>query len=132
MPDLRTYNLFISHAWDYNDEYYRLRDMLNNAPRFDWKDYSVPVHDPEDGSLRQAFIDQIRPVHCFVVTSGMYVPYSKWMLSEIRIAKGMKKPILAVVPQGNERIPQAIQNVADDTVGWSTQSIVDAIRQLAL
>lgn len=132
MPELRAYNLFISHAWDYNDEYYRLRDMLNNAPNFDWRDYSVPVHDPEDGSLRQAFIDRIRLVHCFIVTSGMYVPYSRWMLSEIRIAKGMEKPILAIMPQGNERTPQAIQDVATDIVNWNTQSIVDTIRRLSL
>jgi hypothetical protein len=37
MPHLNTYDLFISHAWDYNAEYYRLVDMLNNAPNFKWR-----------------------------------------------------------------------------------------------
>ena len=46
MPELKTYDLFISHAWKYNEDYYRLVDMLNNAPNFKWRNYSVPEHDP--------------------------------------------------------------------------------------
>ena len=42
------YNIFISHAWKYNSEYYNLEEMLNNAPYFTWKNYSVPQHDALD------------------------------------------------------------------------------------
>lgn len=76
MP-IKTYNLFISHAWDYADEYYRLKKMLNSAPYFYWNDYSVPIHNPANGSLRQAFRNRIQLSHAFLVTSGMYLPYSK-------------------------------------------------------
>ena len=36
------YNLFISHSWTYGDSYDRLIEMLDDAPNFYYKDYSVP------------------------------------------------------------------------------------------
>ena len=47
MPDLKTYDLFISHAWRYHEDYDRLVTLLNNAPNFKWRNYSVPRHDPK-------------------------------------------------------------------------------------
>lgn len=32
MPYLKTYNLFISHAWAYGESYHRLVNLLNQAP----------------------------------------------------------------------------------------------------
>ena len=132
MPELRIYNVFISHAWNYNDEYYRLRDMLNNAANFSWRDYSVPSHDPLTGALRQQFMDRIQLTHIVLVLSGMYATYSDWMQREMRIARNMGKPILAIIPQGAERVPTDIQAMANDIVRWNTQSVVDAIRRLAI
>lgn len=40
------YNLFISHSWTYGDSYDRLIEMLDDAPNFYYKDYSVPKNDP--------------------------------------------------------------------------------------
>ena len=34
MPSLKTYDLFISHAWRYNADYNRIVEMLNAAPDF--------------------------------------------------------------------------------------------------
>lgn len=34
MPSLKTYDLFISHAWKYNSEYYKLERILNDTPQF--------------------------------------------------------------------------------------------------
>jgi hypothetical protein len=113
MPDLKTYNLFISHAWDYANDYYRLKNLLDNAYLFRWRDLSVPVHNPLNGALRQQFIDRIKLTHAFLATCGMYAHYSDWMLAELRIASRMGKPIIGVIPQCQERVPQAIQNIAD-------------------
>jgi hypothetical protein len=62
----------------------------------------------------------------------MYAHYSDWMLAELRIASRMGKPIIGVIPQCQERVPQAIQNIADELVGWNTHSIVSAIRRLSI
>lgn len=133
MPDLKTYRLFISHAWNYNDEYYRLIDMLNKAPLFNYANYSVPEHDPLPmRQLHGALYDQIRPVNIVIILSGIYVSHSDWIQAEIDIASELDKPIIGITPLGNTRMPQAVQDVADEIVGWNTGSIVDAIRRHSL
>jgi hypothetical protein len=34
MPQLRRYKVFISHAWDYGTDYWRIVQFLNEAPYF--------------------------------------------------------------------------------------------------
>lgn len=140
MPKLRTYSIFISHAWRYSDDYKRLVELLNKAPLFKWRNYSDPEHDPiidpdtdvSRRKMKKELDDQIRPVHCVVVISGMYATCSDWIQTEIDIAKRYKKPVIGVEPRGQEKIPQAVQDVAKEMVGWNTNSIVSAIRKHAL
>lgn len=136
MPELKTYRLFISHAWEYNADYYRLTDLLSKAPYFSSANYSVPEHDPlhtkTKRELVSALYDQIRPTHIVIILCGMYVPYSEWIQKEIDIALGFPKPIIGIKPWGAERIPQAVQQVAKEIVGWNTSSIVSAIRNYSL
>ncbi len=139
MPTLTSYALFISHAWRYNDEYYRLVELLRAAPYFQWRNFSVPQHDPvidpdtDAGyrQLRKELDDQIRPVNCVLILSGMYATYRKWIQVEMEIAQSYRKPIVGVVPRGQERIPEAVQTIANEMVNWSTSSIVAAIRRQA-
>ena len=83
MPPLKTYDLFISHAWTYNDEYYRLIGLLDDASNFKYRNYSVPEHDPlgtrTGQQLWQALERQIRPVNCLLVLAGMYANHRDWM-----------------------------------------------------
>jgi hypothetical protein len=60
MPALRTYRVFISHAWAYSDDYRRIVQFLNDAPNFAWENLSVPEHDPvvDDEVEVGAFFDQ--------------------------------------------------------------------------
>ncbi len=137
MPELKTYDLFISHSWRYNDEYNRMVELLNGAPFFEWRNYSCPEHDPaidpdsEAGrrKLIQALREQIRPVNCVIVLSGLYVAYSYWIQKEIDIAVEFNKPIIGVKPWGSEKVPQIVQEVANEIVGWNTDSIISAIRK---
>ena len=136
MPSLKTYDLFISHAWTYNDEYYKMVNMLKQAPLFTWRNYSVPEHDPlkakTDAQLYAALQNQIRPVNAVIVLAGMYAAYRKWIEAEIEIAKSYKKPIIGVKPWGNAVVPKIVQDSAKTVVGWNTASIVEAIRKYSL
>ena len=138
MPTLKTYDLFLSHVWRKasNSEYYRLEKLLKEANNFYWRNYSVPEHDPlgtkTDGELRQALDSQIRPVNCFLVVSGMYVYHRKWIQEEIDLALSYEKPIIGIVPWGQERVPMEVKNVAKTMVSWQTNSIVSAIRAWSL
>ena len=91
MPPLKTYDLFISHSWDYSSEYLRLTRMLRDAPNFKWRNYSVPKEDPadagSDAALTRALKRQIRPVNCVLILAGMYAAHRKWIQKEIDIAQ---------------------------------------------
>ncbi len=138
MPELKLRDLFISHVWrkEENSEYYRLVSLLRDANNFAWRNYSVPEHDPlntkTDKELRAKLDAQIKPVNCFVIISGMYVNYRKWIQEEIEIALKYNKPIIGVVPLGQVSTPKIVQQIAKEMVNWRTDSIVAAIRKYSL
>lgn len=133
----RTRNLFISHSWDYKDAYERLCNLLDAAPRFAYRNYSVPRNDPIHNApnaqlLYAAIKNQLVFREVVIIMAGVYATYSKWIQNEIRIAKvDYSKPVLAVKPWGNTNVSSIVQDNADLIVAWNTASIVDGIRQLA-
>lgn len=133
MPQLYPYRIFISHAWKYDDEYYKLEKMLKEYPNFEFRNYSVPQHDSFDSSqkLAQKLLDQMNPTQVVIVLAGLYVNHSDWIQFEIKEAKRMNKPIIGVRPWDQQRIPQAVESAATIMHGWNIAPIVDSIRQLA-
>ena len=98
---LRVYKLFLSHAWDYDDDYNRLVKLLNNADDFHWRNLSVPSNDrihtaknAEDiGTALGAYIAK---ADCILICSGMYCAHRTWIQAEIDIAKALGKPIIGL------------------------------------
>ncbi len=140
MPSLKTYDIFISHSWAYGDAYEKLSKMLDAASNFSYRNYSVPKDDPvhdadSDTELYKAIKKQISPSNIVIIMAGKYATYSKWIEKEIKIAKAEfqnPKPILAVAPWGNQQVSSVVSEAADEIAGWNTNSIVGAIRKLAL
>lgn len=127
------YNLFISHSWTYSDQYDRLVELLDAAPYFTYKNYSVPKNDPIHNApnqyqLREAIRRQMQPASCVIILAGVYATYSKWINIEIELAKSMGKRIVAIEPWGSTRTSYTVKSAADCIVGWNTTSIVQAIR----
>jgi len=138
MPNI--YNLFISHSWSYFDTYDRLVKLLENDSYFSYQNFSVsrgsPIHTSgTDAELYQAILNKMKPCHIVIVLAGVYASYSKWINKEIRIAQKeffSPKPILGIKPRAQLRVSQVVQDKSDDLVGWSTDSIVSAIRRLSI
>ena len=136
MPALKNYRLFVSHAWDYGGDYYRLIQLLEEAKLFKMIDYSVPQHDPIDfrntRQLAETLENHIKLVNAVIIISGMYVNYRTWIQYEIEIAQIYSKPIIGIRPLGAQRTPIEVQKAAETLVGWRTNSIVEAIRKYAI
>lgn len=133
----KTYNLFISHSWTYEDAYKKLTQLLDDATGFTWRDYSVPKDDPIHKASNQQLLEEalrrkMRSVHCVLILAGVYAAYSKWINIEIELAKELKKPIIAIEPWGAEKTSAKVKESADRIVKWRTQSIVDAVREVAI
>jgi hypothetical protein len=137
----REYKLFISHAWDYTAAYDGVVSLLNADKSFKWINRSVPVDEPLSAfmsplllksyrSIVRQLDERIRESDCVLVLAAMYVAHRGWIQSEIEAALEFKKPIIAVRPLGQERVPQALsQEAITDQVGWRTDSIISAIRR---
>jgi hypothetical protein len=133
MPALRKYKVFISHAWSYSADYWRVVQFLNDAPYFYWENLSAPEHDPVRGDdLQYELRNQMRPADVFLIIAAMYAAHSDWIDFELQFARRIGRPIIGIVVRGGERIPVAVQNAATEFVGWNGGSIVAAIRRLAL
>lgn len=134
------YNLFISHSWAYSREYTNLITLLDEAMRFQYRNYSVPkespIHNaPADWQLRAAIREQMSHASCVLILAGVYATYSKWINIEIDLAKnGFSTPkrIIAIAPWGQQRISSVVQNAADEIVRWQSDSIINAIRCWAI
>ena len=136
---MRTHQLFVSHSWSYSGQYERLIALLRSRSYFHFRDYSVPRHDPIHGTgtdvqLREAIRRQMAPCGVVLILAGVYATYSKWIDKEIRLAaRGFDrpKPIVAIRPWGSLRTSVPVTQAADRIVGWNTESVVGAIRELS-
>ena len=136
---METYKLFITHSWAHSDAYTRLVSLLDARPYFRYSNYSVPKDDPlhtrgTDKELYAAIKRQVSPCNVILILAGVYASYSKWIDKEIQIAQNefsSAKPILAIEPWGSERTSVKVRNAANKIVGWNTESVVSAIRELA-
>lgn len=138
-PPSRRYALFISHAWDYKDEYQRVVDLLNADASFRWENVSVPHDEPlpnlpalpkSDRYLVRQLDERIAKADCLLVLAGMYCAHRGWIQSEVEAAKDFNKPIIAVQPRGQERFPEVVRQAADEIVGWIGASIIGAVRKV--
>src|SRR4051812_45387609 len=128
MPALRTYNTFISHAWNYDEDYWGVVGFLNDAPNFQWNNLSVPSHAPVSAQqVEYELRNQMRPADVFLIIAGMYSAHSAWIDFELEFARRIGRPIIGIRKWGADRIPLSIQNAATEIVGWTGAGIVDAI-----
>ena len=136
MPQLKTYDVFISHAWNYHEDYFRVVRFLNDALYFTWRNYSVPEHDPVDGNstrmLKEALKRQMRPANIVLILAGMYATHSGWIDFEIEFSLQINKPMIGIRPWGQQRVPKIVSDNVDVMVGWQTDSIISAIRKHSL
>ncbi len=133
---MRTRNLFISHSWTYTDAYEKLCGLLDAAPRFSYRNYSVPKGDPVHNAptstaLYRAIKERMTFCEVVLIMAGKYATYSEWIQREIAIAKrDFAKPIIAIRPWANAQVSSVVVDNADRLVNWNTDSIVGAIREL--
>ena len=135
-----SYNIFISHSWDYSDAYQKLVLLLDKARYFSYRNYSVPKDDPliirssayYRAELKAKIKRQMIFCNAVLVLAGVYASYSDSINLEIEAARELGKPIIAVEPWGSEKTSTVVKQSARVIVGWNTDSIVNAIRYYSI
>ncbi len=133
MLKLRDYHVFISHCWEYDADYERLVEWLDEEPRFKWTNLSVQESDafPEDGVFESRLRKRLGISDIILVIAGMEIPRRYWVKWEIKWARIRSIPIVGVRPNGAQRLPEVVEKAALDVVSWRRKSVVRAIRDYA-
>lgn len=131
----KAHRVFISHSWRYEDDFEEVKSLLDDAYDFEYFDHSVSSDEPLDAQLpnhlRKKFRDQIRSTSVVLVLAGMYVAHSDSIQDELEIAADMGKPIIGVIPDGNDQVPNIVEQHATELVEANGRQILDAIKRYA-
>jgi hypothetical protein len=131
-------NVFISHAWDHSGHYNTLAQWVfgtlwNNqaGQRLYFEDTSIPKSDPVHvrgwAAIAQALANRIANSDVLVAPAGVYASHSDWIKFELHTARKYGIPIIQVNPRGQQRMSLIVKHAADHEVGWTGQSVVNAI-----
>lgn len=134
---IKLYDIFITHAWRYHDDWTRMADMLDGCESIKWRNFSVPWHDPamdantEVGGkfIRDWLEAQIIPVTGVILLNSVYETVSsrKWLDLEIEMARKHNKTILAVPNYGLNSVLPAVLAKSDVVVPWECLPIIAAL-----
>lgn len=131
----KTYRLFISHSWSYDENYKRVVELIEEQG-LSFYDHSVPKDDPihtngTDKELHDAIEAKMKGTSCILILAGVYASYSKWIKKEITIAESYGKTIIAIEPWDSEKTSKVVKDASHKIVKWQGKSIADAIKELA-
>jgi len=135
------YDLFVTHAWRYHNDWSKISDMLDKTPGLSWRNFSLPWHDPamnpntEIGGkfIRHFLENQIIPVHGVILLAGAYSIKSNrgWLDMEVDMARRHNKPIIGLPAIDATTVPDEVNALCDASVGWDVQELIgclDALR----
>jgi len=124
--------IFISHSWkkgskDYNSLINKL--SVSNIPFYN---HSIPLdrafNENNKKELEKIFRKQM--VHCskIFVLATRGVKSNTFVMTEIKIAKSLKKEIIAVKPHGQKGIPDFIRRNSSKIISNNINSIKEALK----
>ena len=129
----RTYNLFISHRWEYSDLLDRLKTLLDNRGYFSAEYKQVEKNHPINSEyapvIKAQITRRLQDSDIVLAIAGVSSSNSDWMVWEMEKAKELGLKVVGVIPWGAQRISQEVYSRSVVDVHWSTESVVDAIRK---
>ena len=137
-----TYDVFITHAWRYHDDWNRAADVLDGVAGFKWRNFSVPWYDPAmdpntavGGRFVRDWLEgQILPSSAVLFLDSVYAVKSarKWLDTELEIARAARKPVIALPPFGAVGVSLEVAEIVDQVVPWDGPIIARAIAEARL
>lgn len=129
----KSYSVFISHCWDYDNALQNLKTLLNKEcgliASYEEVTVDKPINSENQAYIRTVLSAKIKNSDVFLVVAGMFTAHSEWMQWEIDTAVKNGIPVIGIKPRGAERIPRIVTDNAKEIVAWYTPSIVDAIKR---
>jgi hypothetical protein len=134
MSQANPIRLFVTHAWEENDDYFRVFEYLESAKNFFYRNYSVPdqAAPADKEAQREELRRQIAPVEAVVALPSLLKTNRDMFTFQLLFAQASEKPVILMKPFGShEALPKAITDLSDEIVDWDERALVDAIRRQA-
>ena len=124
--------IFISHSWKKgSDDYVSLVKKLNRAD-IQYYNHSIPLNkafnENRKKELEKIFRKQMIYCSKVFVLATRGIKNNTFVMSEIKIAKTLKKEIIAVKPHGQKGIPNFIRKNSNKIISNNMNSIKDALK----
>jgi len=126
--------LFVTHAWEENDDYTRVLEYLESSGTFYYQNTSQPyAKRPIDKeSQREDLRRQIGLCEVAVVVPAAYRRSPELVLFQMTFAKAADRPLIALENFGSiEEIPKAIKDMADEVITWNERNLIDSLKRQA-
>jgi hypothetical protein len=140
MEKRKNYDIFITHAWRFHDDWTRFSELMDKMPGLAWRNFSLPWHDPamdpntEVGGrfIRRFLESQIIPVHVVILLAGVYEIKSarRWLEMEVEMARKHNKPIIGIPAIGKETVPEEVSVLCDAKCGWDGARLIATLDQV--
>jgi len=143
MEKLKNYDIFLTHAWRFHDDWSKFSELMDKTPGIGWRNFSLPWHDPamnantEVGGrfIRDFLESQIIPVHCVVLLAGVYAINSArhWFDMEVEMARKHNKPLIGIPAIGEKVVPDEVKSLCDACCEWDAMQLlvtIDRVRAL--
>ena len=113
-----TYDLFLTHAWNYTDEWQGLVALLDEYLPGKWRNWSLPWHDTsidrysEEGRahLEKLLRGQIAQASCVILVPETMsrAEGRMWLDKQLALAVHYATPIIGVLPQNGGQFPDEL------------------------
>jgi bifunctional DNA-binding transcriptional regulator/antitoxin component of YhaV-PrlF toxin-antitoxin module len=119
----RVYKLFISHIDRDEDEYSIFIQKLSGTLEYQNLGTLEKINEND-------LMEQIKPAEIVIVLSGLYNKYKSTIKKQVDIARNLNKPIIVIRPYGMETVPEELEEIAADIVGWNAPCIAESIEDI--
>jgi Thoeris protein ThsB, TIR-like domain len=137
---MQVYDIFITHAWRYHDDWIKLSNLLDAHKSIKWRNFSVPWYDPAldpntalgARAIRSWLDGQIRPVIGTILLDSVYAVKSarKWLDLEIELSRAHAKPVLAIPAYSATSVSREAIEVSDGIAAWNAAEIIESLEKL--
>src|SRR5262245_17033634 len=135
-----TYDLFLTHAWRYTDEWQGLVALLDEKLPHKWRNWSLPWYDTSIEKLTpEGHAELIRLLKGQIAWASAIVVVPEtvsttegrmWLDTQLEIARAHEKPVIGVLPTDGRPFPSELAARVSTVVPRDANEITQAVERL--
>lgn len=134
MSQANPVRLFVTHAWEFSDDYLRVFEYLESARNFFYRNFSTPDKRPSGDreALREDLRLQIAPVEAVIALASLNDTNTDLLTFQLLYAQANNKAVVLLKHFGSAKpVPKELTDLTNEIIDWDDRALVDAIRRQA-